>query len=72
MHCGPDNDNMMGERVARAMIAVHQFIDNPGRYIPYASAMLPIPRGFVFRADAHLLSRGPTVEAYWTPLRPVA
>jgi hypothetical protein len=74
LYCGPDNDNMMAERVAPAMIAVHQFIDTPGRYIPSASAMLPVPRGFVFRAHApaDLLSRGPTVEAYWTRLLPVA
>jgi hypothetical protein len=71
LYCGSDKDNMM-ERVAPAMIAVHQ---TPNRFIPYASAMLPIPRGFVFRAHppADLLSwGGPTVEAYWTPLLPVA
>jgi hypothetical protein len=77
--CGPDPNKVI-ERgsqdafgAAPAMMAVHQ---TTNRYIPYASAMLPIRRGFGFCATPHLLSadpghKGATVEAYWTPLRPV-
>jgi len=69
LYCGPDNDHMMGVRVAPAMIAVNQ---TSNRRIPYASAMLPVRKGFVFRPRPDFLSPGATVEAYWTPLLHVA
>ena len=70
LHCGPDRANIDRQNVTPAMMAVHQ---TTNRFIPYASAMLPIRKGFVFRAVPLNLSqdRGhspATVEAYWTPL----
>jgi hypothetical protein len=76
LFCGPDTNNVVQRNAAGppAMMAVHQ---TSNRFIPYASAMLPIRRGFVFYSAPLLLSadqghRGATVEAYWTPLLPVA
>jgi hypothetical protein len=70
LYCGRDQDEIAKQNVTPAMMAVHQ---TPQRYIPYASAMLPIRRGFVFRPVALNLSQDQghspaTVEAYWTPL----
>ena len=70
LHCGPDRANIDRQHVTPAMMAVHQTTGG-NRYIPYASAMLPIRRGFVFRPVPQDLSGdygGATVEAYWTPL----
>jgi hypothetical protein len=88
LFCGPDRNKVIdtpapgglvgGYGVPPAMVAVHKTINvGPNnRFIPSASAMLPIRRGFVFRANEHSLSadpgyKGATVEAYWTPLLPV-
>jgi hypothetical protein len=73
LNYGPDKNNVM-HAVPPGMVAVHQ---TTNRFIPYASAMVPIRRGFVFRPVRHLFSadpghKGATVEAYWTPLLPVA
>src|SRR5262249_31234951 len=70
LHCGPDQAHIGRQRVTPAMMAVHQ-ISN--RFIPCASAMLPIRKGFVFDAGPHYLSQDQghspaTVETYWTPL----
>jgi hypothetical protein len=76
LYYGQDQKNLTGTQLhpfflPPAVIAVHQ---TGNRFIPYASAMLPIRRGYYFRADTYagLLSGSPTVEAYWTPLLPVA
>jgi len=74
LYCGRDGDNIARPNVIPAMMAVH---NSTNRHIPYASAMLPIRRGFVFRPVPRDLSQDPghspaTVEAYWTPLLPVA
>jgi hypothetical protein len=75
LFCGPDTNNVSPRySLPPAMMAVHQ---TSNRFIPYASAMLPIRRGFVFYSAPQLLSadrghKGATVEAYWTPLLPVA
>jgi hypothetical protein len=70
LHCGPDRANIDRQNVTPAMMAVHQ---TTNRFIPYASAMLPIRKGFVFRPVPLNLSQDSghspaTVEAYWTPL----
>jgi hypothetical protein len=67
LYCGSDEDNMTKERVIPAMIAVHQILPSH-RFIPYASAMLPVRRGFVFRPVPQDPGHNATVEAYWTPL----
>jgi hypothetical protein len=72
--CGLDQKSMTREHVGATMIAVHQ---TTNRFVPYASAMPPIRRGFMFKPVPYLLSADPgdpraTVEAYWTPLLPVA
>jgi hypothetical protein len=74
LYCGPDLDNIASQNVIPLMMAVHQTVN---RFIPYASAMLPVRRGFFFRPVPWDLSQDPghspaTVEAYWTPLHPVA
>jgi len=69
LYCGPDQINIIRQNVIPAMMAAHQ---SDTTHIPFASAMLPIRRGFVFRAVPQDLWQGPgadpTVEAYWTPL----
>jgi hypothetical protein len=72
LYCGRDQDDIVRQNVIPAIMAVHQTTGG-NRYIPYASAMLPIRRGFVFRPVPQDLSQDPghspaTVEAYWTPL----
>jgi hypothetical protein len=69
LFCGSNKDKLN----FMATMAVHQ---TSNRYIPYASAMLPVRRDFFFRSDPGQLSadpghKGATVEAYWTPLLPV-
>lgn len=61
-----------GVGVPLAMAAVHQ---TTNRFIPSASAMLPVQRGFVFLAAPEVLSadpghKGAAVEAYWNPASP--
>jgi hypothetical protein len=68
LECGPDGgDDIARQNLFPAMVAVHQSGD---RFSPYASAMVPVRRGFVFRPLPHPLSNNPghKVEAYWTPL----
>ncbi len=74
LFCGSNKDKLRTDTSPMATIAVHQ---TSNRYIPYASAMLPVRRGFFFRPFPQHLSadpghKGATVEAYWTPLLPVA
>jgi hypothetical protein len=73
LFCGSNKDKLRMDTNPMAAIAVHQ---TSNRFIPYASAMLPVRRGFSFRPFAQHLSADPghkaTVEAYWTPLLPVA
>lgn len=73
LYSGRDRNNLF-HGVPGAMMAVHQ---TSNRFIPYASGMLPIRRGYVFHATPRALSAdrghsGATVEAYWTPLLSVA
>jgi hypothetical protein len=71
LYCGKDRASVM-EWMPPAVIAAHR---TTNRHIPFASAMLPIRKGFVFRAVPQDVSADSghkaTVEAYWTPVEAV-